>query len=91
MALLTRTMEENLQGVRVVRAFAAERFEIGRFDRDASEALRIARYRVNIRALSITSMQTAFYLAMGVVLWVGGERVSAGRMTVGELTEILAS
>lgn len=90
MALLTRTMEENLQGVRVVRAFAAERFEIGRFDRDADAALRIARYRVGIRALSISGMQTAFYLAMGAVLWVGGERVLAGRMSVGELTEILA-
>ena len=32
MALLTRTMEENLQGLRVVRAFAAERFELGKFD-----------------------------------------------------------
>jgi ATP-binding cassette subfamily B multidrug efflux pump len=89
-ALLTRSMEENLQGARVVRAFAAEPFEIGRFDRDAGEALRIATYRIAVRALSITSMQTAFYLAMALVLWVGGTRVAAGRMTIGELTEILA-
>lgn len=90
MALLTRAMEENLQGVRVVRAFAAERFELARFDHAAGEALRIARYRIGVRALSITSMQTAFYLAMALVLWVGGQRVAAGRMTIGELTEILA-
>ena len=90
MALLTRSMEENLQGARVVRAFAAEPFEIARFDHDANAALRIARYRIAIRALSITGMQTVFYLAMGLVLWVGGARVAAGRMTVGELTEILA-
>jgi ATP-binding cassette subfamily B protein len=90
MALLTRTMEENLQGVRVVRAFAAERFEMARFDNDANAALRIARYRIGVRALAISGMQTAFYLAMGAVLWVGGERVLAGRMSIGELTEILA-
>lgn len=90
MALLTRSMEENLQGARVVRAFAAERFEIDRFDRDAGAALRIARYRISVRALSITGMQTAFYLAMALVLWVGGGRVAAGRMTVGDLTEFLA-
>ncbi len=90
MALLTRTMEENLQGLRVVRAFAAERFELGKFDAAASAALRIARYRIGVRALSITGMQTAFYVAMATVLWVGGMRVAAGRMTVGELTEILA-
>jgi ATP-binding cassette subfamily B multidrug efflux pump len=90
MALLTRTMEENLQGARVVRSFAAERHEIGLFDTDASAALRIARFRISVRALSITAMQTTFYLAMGAVLWVGAARVQAGRMTVGELTEILA-
>jgi ATP-binding cassette subfamily B multidrug efflux pump len=90
MALLTRQMEENLQGARVVRAFAAEAFELTRFDRAAAEALRIARYRIGVRALSITSMQTAFYLAMAVVLWVGGLKVASGHMTVGQLTEILA-
>lgn len=90
MALLTRTMEENLQGLRVVRAFAAERFELGKFDAAASAALRIARYRIGLRALAVSGMQTAFYLAMAIVLWVGGMRVVAGRMTVGELTEILA-
>jgi ATP-binding cassette subfamily B protein len=89
MALLTRSMEENLQGARVVRAFAAEAFELDRFDRDAGAALRIARYRISVRALSITSMQTAFYLAMALVLWVGASRVAAGRMSIGELTEIL--
>ncbi len=90
MALLTRTMEENLQGLRVVRAFAAERFELAKFDAAAGAALRIARYRIGLRALAITGMQTAFYVAMAIVLMVGGMRVAAARMTVGELTEILA-
>ncbi len=90
MGLLTRQMEENLQGVRVVRAFAAEAFEMTRFDAAAEAALRIARFRIGLRALSITSMQAAFYLAMTVVLVVGGSRITAGRMTVGQLTEILA-
>ncbi len=60
MALLTRMMEENLQGVRVVRAFAAEVFELLRFDCAADAALRIAGFRVKLRASSITSMQSAF-------------------------------
>ncbi len=90
MSLLTRAMEENLQGVRVVRAFAAERFELARFDVAANAAMRLARYRIGVRAFTITSMQTIFYLAMAGVLWVGGQRVAAGTMTVGQLTEILA-
>jgi ATP-binding cassette, subfamily B, multidrug efflux pump len=90
MALLTRAMEEKLQGLRVVRAFAAKPFELAKFDAAAGAALRIARYRIGLRALAITGMQTAFYVAMAIVLWVGGMRVAAGRMTIGELTEILA-
>ena len=40
MSILTLTMEENLQGVRVVRAFAARAFELAKFDRAAGEARR---------------------------------------------------
>ncbi len=89
MALLTRVMEENLQGVRVVRAFAAEAFELLRFDVAANAALRLTGFRVRLRASSITGMQTAFYLAIAAVLWAGGERVAAGKMSIGDLTEIL--
>lgn len=90
MSLLTRSMEENLQGVRVIRAFAAKGFELARFDARSREALRLANYRIRIRAASITAMQTTFFAAMGIVLWVGGHRVAAGRMSIGQLTQFLA-
>ena len=35
-------------------------------------------------------MQTAFYLAMALVLWVGGHRVATGIITIGQLTQFLA-
>lgn len=90
LALLTLIMEENLQGVRVVRAYAAKSFELTRFTRQSQDALRLAGYRIRIRAAAITAMQTAFFAAMGLVLWVGAERVAAGRMSVGQLTQFLA-
>lgn len=90
MAQLTRIMEENLQGIRVVRAFAATRFERERFAHASDQALRLANFRIPIRARGVTLMQTAFHAAMGLVLWVGARRVSAGQMSVGELSEFLA-
>jgi ATP-binding cassette subfamily B protein len=90
MAQLTRIMEENLQGIRVVRAFAATGFERARFVHASAQALRLANFRIPIRARGVTLMQTAFHLAMGLVLWLGAHRVSAGQMTVGELTQFLA-
>ncbi|PZN82054.1 MAG: multidrug ABC transporter [Candidatus Methylumidiphilus alinenensis] len=89
MSDLTLTMEENLQGVRVVRAFACKNLELAKFDQTAQAALRLANRRITIRMGSMSMMNFAFYTAMGLVLWIGGQRVSQGVMTVGMLTEFL--
>lgn len=91
MAGLTRIMEENLQGVRVVRAFAAQRYELARYAHASAQTLRFANFRIRLRSAGLTGMQTAFFAAMGLVLWVGGERVAAGEMSVGLLTQFLAT
>ena len=89
MAVLGRIMDENLTGIRVVRAFGAEKFELSKYDRSAAEALRLSSRRINVRVASTTEMTFAYFIAMGLVLWVGGERAIAGTMTVGTLTEFL--
>jgi ATP-binding cassette subfamily B multidrug efflux pump len=86
---LTRTIEENLQGARVVRAFASWAYELARFDRDARETLRMANQRIVVRTRSSARMTLAFYLAMALVLWVGGARIAAGQMSVGHLASFI--
>jgi ATP-binding cassette subfamily B protein len=90
LGVLTRIMEENLGGIRVVRAYAAQAFEMTRFDAISSRALAILHRRIAVFVASTTSMTFVFFLAMGLVLWVGGEYVLEGRITVGELTTFLA-
>jgi ATP-binding cassette, subfamily B, multidrug efflux pump len=89
MSMLTRVMEENLQGMRVVRAFAAKIFEIGKFDEAGDEALRLSNRRIFIRSGAMVFINSSYFLAMGLVVWVGGHEVQAHRFTVGELTEFL--
>ena len=82
---MSAVAQENLSGVRVVRAYGQEQAELGKF-RAANEEY-IARNRGLIR------LQGAFYpsltLLLGVgallVLWQGGRHVVAGRITIGEL------
>ena len=82
---LSAVAQENLSGVRVVRAYGQERAELAKF-RVANEEY-IARNRGLIR------LQGAFYpsltllLGLGalLVLWQGSREVIAGRITVGEL------
>ncbi|MFI4936010.1 MAG: ABC transporter ATP-binding protein [Caulobacterales bacterium] len=83
MSILTLTMEENLQGIRVVRAFAARSFELAKFDKAASEALRQAYERILLRMRAIRTTTLTFYASQAAVLWYGGHKVAAGTMTPG--------
>lgn len=89
LSILSRVMEENLAGTRIVRAFSAQEHEMVKF-RDASvRALELAHERVDLRVNSTAAMTLSFLLAMGAVLLVGGLKVRAGDMTVGTLTAFL--
>lgn len=90
LAAMTRVMEENLGGIRVVRAFSAQKFELGKFDVTSKAALELAHERVGIRVRNTSAMTFSFFAAMGLVLWVGGNKVIAGEMTVGTLSSFLS-
>ena len=89
MGVLGRIMDENLTGIRVVRAFGAEPYELDKYQGASDHALALAERRIRTRVSSTTAMNFAFFAAMGLVLWVGGSRVINGYMTVGTLTEFL--
>lgn len=86
---LSRVMEENLGGIRVVRAFAGQDHELKKYDEASDAALALAHKRVDIRVASTSLMNLSFLLSMGLVLWVGGEKVLSGEMTVGTLAAFL--
>lgn len=89
LSALSRVMEENLGGIRVVRAFAAQDHELAKFDAASAAALELSHDRVEIRVRNTSSMTLSFYISMGLVLWFGGNRVIDGQMTVGTLTSFL--
>lgn len=85
LSTLSAVTQEALAGVRVVRAYRQERFEIDRFRQANNEY--VSRNRKLIR------VQGAFFPIMGLlmgfgallVLWLGAQDVIDGKMTVGEL------
>ena len=89
LARLTKVMEENLGGIRVVRAFAAREHEMGKFDTVTEQAKRYTDRTINIRVRDVSLMTLAYYSAMALMRWVGGTRVLAGHLTVGDVTEFL--
>ena len=84
-AHLSATLQENISGVRVVKAFAREEGEIARF-REANESFQAA----NLRAIRLSAFWTNymnFLTAVGAVavLWYGGRRAIDGAISVGTL------
>ena len=90
MSILTRVMDENLNGIRVVRAFTSQDYEMDKFDRASRRAMALVRKRIRIRVQNTTLMTLTYYAAMCLVLLVGGLKVLEGEATVGRLIEFLA-
>lgn len=78
MAELTSTVQEAISGMRVVRAFATERFETEKFARRMEEYFRTMLRLLRIRFLS-TPLNELLGMAIGVLLlWYGGKEVLRG-------------
>jgi ATP-binding cassette subfamily B multidrug efflux pump len=82
---LNTVLQENLAGVRVVKAFARGDYERARFG-VANESLR-ADNLAAVRASAVTMPLMMLTLNVGVVgaVWIGGLRVGAGGLEVGQL------
>lgn len=90
LSYLTRVMDENLAGIRVVRAFAGQDYELRKFNKASDEAQALANDLIGIRVRNTTFMTFAFLASVVAVLWLGGLKVIDGDLTVGDLTKFLA-
>jgi ATP-binding cassette subfamily B protein len=72
-----------------VRAFAAQDYELKKFDEASEHALELGHQRIGIRVNNTAAMNFSFLISMGLVLWFGGGEVMAGRISVGTLTSFL--
>jgi len=86
MGQLVTILQENLSGIHVVKAFAAEEHEKRKYAAKAQELRED--YFKNERLQGTNSAWVTFYftLALGLIMWIGGWQVINGSMTPGELT-----
>ena len=82
---LNTVLQENLAGVRVVKAFTRAEHESKRFDQ-ANQALMSETVHVlQVMAVLTPSMRLFLNLGIVAVVWFGGVGVIAGRVTVGQI------
>ena len=82
---ISAVTQESLAGVRVVRAYGQEAFEIERFRRANEEYVVRNRALIRLQGMYFPSMGLLMGIGALLVLWIGSREVIAGRMTVGEL------
>jgi ATP-binding cassette subfamily B protein len=90
MSVLSTTMQESMTGIRLVKSFAREPFELQKFDRDNDEWFE-RRYKV-IKAWANNWPFFNFVLATSIfiLLWFGGPRALDGEITVGSLFALIS-
>jgi ATP-binding cassette subfamily B protein len=85
---VTTQAEENIVGVRVVKAFAQERRETERFRRGSERIFTRAMDAARLQATYVPSMTVMPSVAQAAVLLVGGYAVVGGSMSLGEFFQV---
>ena len=89
MADLSTTLQENMTGVRVVKAFAAERYEEAKYEASSSAVSDDMVRASRIQALNTSVMMFVYLVVIGMILGIGGMRVIDGHLTPGELASFV--
>ncbi|MCP9488946.1 MAG: ABC transporter ATP-binding protein/permease [Solirubrobacteraceae bacterium MAG38_C4-C5] len=83
---LTADVEENVSGVRVVKAFAREARQYGRFERSVGRVFGQSMISTRLRAFYDPFLGFLPQLGLAAVLLVGGRQYVNGSLTLGDFT-----
>ena len=76
---------ETLRHLKTVQAFNHQSEDVRQFNDRVEQAFRVANVRIRQRSLLIATVIVLVLGAVGMMFWVGGHDVLAGRITPGEL------
>jgi len=79
-------VDEAVHEIRTVQAYAHEEQDRSTFARHAEAAYRSGVSRIGQKAFLIAAVMLIAFCAVGVILWIGGHDVFAGRLSAGELS-----
>ena len=95
---LNATIQENLVGIRIVKAYVRGEYEEEKFTNAAADVKNAQVRAEKVIIFSMPLMQLVMYISMIAVMWFGGKQVVAGTMLSGELisfftyvTQVLSS
>ncbi|HKB50674.1 MAG TPA: ABC transporter ATP-binding protein [Solirubrobacterales bacterium] len=86
LAELTAEAEENVSGIRIVKAFAREEHQLRRFRRAVARVFDQSIYSTRLQAFFSPLLGLLPQLGIALVLLIGGRQVIAGNLSLGNFT-----
>ncbi|MFV0465483.1 MAG: ABC transporter ATP-binding protein [Lachnospiraceae bacterium] len=86
---LNASVQENITGMRVVKAYVREEHEIGKFNKASGNLYRMFLKAEKIVVWNGPLMQFTLYSCMIAISWFGAELIVGGSLSTGELMSLL--
>ena len=83
-------LEENIDGIRVVKTFVRESYENEKFVNSSSSVTKAQRHAENVVIINRPFFEFVMYSCMIAVSWIGGNDVIAGTMSTGNFMAYLS-
>ena len=87
---LNSSVQENVTGIRVVKSFVREDYEISRFNEAIEEIYRLFVRAESFIVCNFPVMMLTVYTCIIAISWNGAHEIVAGRLTTGELTSLFS-
>lgn len=87
---LNTVVEENLRGIRVVKAFVREDHEMEKFTGASEEIRKDSSLAEKILAFNSPLMQISMYASILLISWFGAKLIVGGNMSTGQLMSLIS-
>lgn len=87
---LNASVQENVSGIRVVKAFVREKYEGDKFTKASENVYRLFVKAESILAFNNPVMMLAVYTCIISLSWFGAHYIAGGSLTTGELTSLFS-
>ncbi len=87
---LNTVVQENLRGIRVVKAFVREEHEVEKFTQASEDIRRDSSMAEKILAFNSPLMQFCMYACLLLISWLGAKLIVGGSMTTGQLMSLIS-
>lgn len=88
---ISSLVQETISGIRTVKSFSREDYEIGRFCQEGERNFRVSMKRALVEAIQEPVVEVLAFLGILTVIWYGARCVMVGTMDLGKATAFVTA